>query len=212
MGEPEQNETIDEFDYASGAFNPFELGSTSTFIGEVDPVEPEVPTFSRSWRLFWDNGYRLRGRASRTEFWFAVAQMALVTLAHMAIALVFYLGGDFSWLFLLALKLWFWTYFVYLAIAAIPALTLLVRRLRDANLTGWLALLGIAPFVWFAFFARKDYLAVMEEREMSDALWLARAQLELFAVGALALVAGLLPPSEGDNKYGLKPAPRERGF
>ncbi|MBQ9813874.1 MAG: DUF805 domain-containing protein [Thermoguttaceae bacterium] len=70
---------------------------------------------------------------------------------------------------------------LYLLTNFIPFLCLVVRRLHDANVSGWAALLLFIPFL-IPFLGR---------------FW-----------RTLLLIVGLLPPTKGPNKYG--PAPTKR--
>lgn len=93
------------------------------------------------------------GRASRAEYWWWALVNAIVTAALEVIAMVGMVGstdpntgystvtpGPLSIIGYILLVVW------GLGII-IPSLALAVRRLHDVNMSGWMILLGLVPFV-----------------------------------------------------------------
>lgn len=72
------------------------------------------------------------GRARRQEYW-------MYTLFNiLAMVVLFIVGAIIGSQFL---------YYIYLLGVILPSLGVLVRRLHDTGKSGWMALLGIIPFV-----------------------------------------------------------------
>lgn len=80
------------------------------------------------------------GRAGRKEFWYAV----LPTLAGIAVYVSILLGSMASLIFELLLL-------AAIGVVLLPLTALLVRRLHDMGLSGWYALLLLAPWVGSPF-------------------------------------------------------------
>lgn len=79
----------------------------------------------------------LAGRSSRREYWLFV----LLCLVASGAAVLFQ-GSKVSWLAL------FWVF------AVVPAFAVHIRRLHDRGLSGWLALIGVIPYVgWLVLLA-----------------------------------------------------------
>ncbi len=87
-------------------------------------------------KAFFSNYFNFAGRASRSEFWWAILFMFLVGLV---LSLVPFIN------------------FVWSVATFFPSISLAARRLHDTNRTGWLQLLAIffpvgtiALIVWYA--------------------------------------------------------------
>ncbi|MDQ0616768.1 DUF805 domain-containing protein [Arthrobacter globiformis] len=82
------------------------------------------------------------GRASRSEYWWWELVNTIVTiLFYLVLGLTDANGtGEASAGPLILLGLW-------LMATIVPEMALTVRRLHDANLSGWIALLGLIPLV-----------------------------------------------------------------
>ena len=100
--------------------------------------------FATAVRSFWSRFRDFKGRSRRSEYWFV--QLFLVA-TNLAVAFV-----D------LALMNWDVDRFianggggivglVWILVTIVPALALLVRRLHDTGKSGWLALVGLLPFI-----------------------------------------------------------------
>ncbi|MDQ1058399.1 uncharacterized membrane protein YhaH (DUF805 family) [Arthrobacter globiformis] len=85
------------------------------------------------------------GRASRSEYWWWVLVNSIVTiLFYLVLGLTSPNGtGEASPGLLIALIL----LSVWVLVTIVPGVALLVRRLHDANLSGWMALLGLIPLI-----------------------------------------------------------------
>lgn len=80
------------------------------------------------------------GRASRSEYWWMILVNGVVSNLFYVLAL---LAGvnDANVLSIVALGL----LGVWVLATLVPGVALVVRRLHDANLSGWMALLGLIP-------------------------------------------------------------------
>lgn len=103
---------------------------------------------------FFRKYFQFSGRASRSEYWWVQLAIAILTIVLFAIYVLFYAligsnGEPPSW----ALSLFFLYICVVPLIAValmIPNISLTVRRLHDANYSGWLYLICLIPFGSFA--------------------------------------------------------------
>lgn len=113
-------------------------------VGATDPGDLTLPlygaTFGQAVSRFYGSYARFSGRASRSEFWWAM--LALTVVAFLCGAFVGAAGED-SPLELIAMVIMV----LFLLGCAIPGWALLVRRLHDANLSGWMSLLTVLPYV-----------------------------------------------------------------
>ncbi len=100
--------------------------------------------FGQSIASFFRNYVGFSGRAQRSEYWFTVLFLALVTIPLSIVDLALFedvvLDAGFGPLTLLLI----------LAIL-LPGLALTVRRFHDVGLSGWLVLLGFIPFLGSVF-------------------------------------------------------------
>jgi uncharacterized membrane protein YhaH (DUF805 family) len=117
-------------------------------VGATDPRDLTLPlygaTFGQAVSRFFRSYARFSGRASRSEYWWvqlAVTVVALLCLTFVAIA------GDASTLGRMSLL----PVVVFVLVCVIPTWALLVRRLHDADLSGWMSLLYLLPYVGFLF-------------------------------------------------------------
>ena len=89
-------------------------------------------TFSEAVRSGFDHYVKFDGRASRSEFWWWVLFVFLVSIVANIIDAV--IGVMlFSWLVSLALLL--------------PGLSMAIRRLHDTNRSGWWILIALIPLI-----------------------------------------------------------------
>ncbi len=165
---------------ADDATNPFAVGAqTSNTSGVYDSTAPDVPTgpFS-AFKICFKKYNKLKGRASRTEYWYWLLFTFLTVAIPYGIGVALILidernhnGGE-------ALPI----IGVILAMAAVvwglvclcPGLHMMVRRMHDVNLSGWCFLFLMLPYVNLIF----------------------------------ALVLAFVPGTRGPNKFGPQPARR----
>ncbi len=93
-------------------------------------------SFGAAIASFWKNYANFKGRARRSEYWFATLFIGLVSLP---IALVSYDANSPTSFGPL--------YYVWALAVLLPGISLVVRRLHDTNKSGWFYLLGLIPFV-----------------------------------------------------------------
>lgn len=126
----------------------FDAQHPSQPLGATDPRDLTLPlygaTFGQAVARFFRSYARFSGRASRCEYWWV--QLALL-LALVACGVFVAAAGDndaFAGLVLVLAG-------VVVLGCAIPNWALLVRRLHDANLSGWMSLLTFFPYVGVVF-------------------------------------------------------------
>ncbi|MEV0670065.1 suppressor of fused domain protein [Mycobacterium sp. NPDC050441] len=111
-------------------------------LGATDPRDLTLPlygaTFGQAVSRFLRCYARFSGRASRSEYWWGVLAY---TLALLLCGVFVAAAGDNGTLGALALVV----AGVVVLGSAIPGWALLVRRLHDANLSGWMSLLTLLP-------------------------------------------------------------------
>lgn len=127
---------------------------------------------------FFKKAFQFRGRATRREYWIPSLIMAAVG------ALVGAKGKEDNPLDE-----------AFTAIVMIPSLSVTARRYQDAGITGWYQLPQMLSFlllpIVFMKFTKK---------------WMKITAITVMAaVNIIGLVFSLMP-SEGDNRYGKKPA------
>ncbi|WP_078314995.1 DUF805 domain-containing protein [Mycobacterium sp. D16Q16] len=112
-------------------------------LGATDPRDLTLPlygaTFGQAVSRFFRSYARFSGRASRSEYWWVMLmQMVAAGLLVSGVAL----GIDS------ALPLACVTVLIgFVLVWAIGAWALTVRRLHDADFSGWMALLAVLPYV-----------------------------------------------------------------
>jgi uncharacterized membrane protein YhaH (DUF805 family) len=115
-------------------------------VGATDPRDLTLPlygaTFGQAVSRFFRSYARFSGRASRSEYWWA--QLAVTVVALLCVTFVA-VAGDASALGRMSLL----PVVVFVLVCAIPGWALLVRRLHDTDLSGWLSLLYLLPYVGF---------------------------------------------------------------
>jgi uncharacterized membrane protein YhaH (DUF805 family) len=99
--------------------------------------------FAEAISSFWNNYVTFKGRARRSEYWFAALFLFLASLAAtiLDVALFSDQFGEFleasGGLGVIGVL---WALAVFL-----PSLSLLIRRLHDTNRSGWWVLIGLVP-------------------------------------------------------------------
>lgn len=112
-------------------------------LGATDPRDLTLPlygaTFSQAIARFFRSYFRFSGRASRSEYWWV---MLMQTLAAGLLVSGVALGTDTT------LKQALVTVLIGLVLIwAAPGWALTVRRLHDADHSGWLVLLALVPYI-----------------------------------------------------------------
>ncbi len=92
-------------------------------------------SFGAAIASFWKNYANFKGRARRSEYWFATLFLVLVgtPIALLSLDINTMTYGPLYWIYSLAILL--------------PSLAISVRRLHDTNKSGWFILLGLIPVV-----------------------------------------------------------------
>ncbi|WP_081998600.1 DUF805 domain-containing protein [Sinomonas humi] len=97
--------------------------------------------FGEAFVRFWKKGLTFTGRASRSEYWLMWLLGTVASLVAYGIGYAAGSSGDRSGVGLVVIG----GLVVSLA-TLVPGLALAVRRLHDANFSGWWLLLGLVPF------------------------------------------------------------------
>ncbi|QCH23391.1 DUF805 domain-containing protein [Mycobacteroides salmoniphilum] len=115
--------------------------------GARDPRDLALPlygaTFGQAVNRFFRSYAKFSGRASQSEYWWSVLAYVLVLVALFALAIISanVADGDTAagvfGIVILLVALGF----------ALPTIAVSVRRLHDANMSGWLYLLNFIPLV-----------------------------------------------------------------
>jgi uncharacterized membrane protein YhaH (DUF805 family) len=115
-------------------------------VGATDPGDLTLPlygaTFGQAVSRFYGSYARFSGRASRSEFWWVMLALTVVAVLCGALVGAAEAAGALE-LELIAMVIMV----LFLLGCAIPGWALLVRRLHDANLSGWMSLLAVLPYV-----------------------------------------------------------------
>ena len=152
---------------AAGSENPYAIG-TQTQYAELgpDPDAPPIPGFVEAYARFWKMFGNIEGRASRREFWYVYIWNFIILLPFVA-AFIYVLvralaeGGVpfddaddyfehfdpsmFAPVQLAAGAVSLLVIGLYSLAQFVPWVCLLVRRIHDFNVTGWLAILCFVP-------------------------------------------------------------------
>jgi uncharacterized membrane protein YhaH (DUF805 family) len=145
------------------------------------------------------NALDFKGRASRSEFWWFAAFVALceVPLRIAVLAMTSWSAEHPAWLFahpafdtLTAIVRVF--YLLLLLALAVPHLAITVRRLHDVDQSGWLVIALLVMYTGRPF---------VQQIYILGGLWL----VILACAAILQLVMLVSRGSEGDNSYGPPP-------
>ncbi|WP_272865475.1 DUF805 domain-containing protein [Mycobacteroides abscessus] len=96
-------------------------------------------TFGQAITRFFRSYARFSGRASRSEYWWVMLLQTLVA-GFLLSGVAFDADAEFKHISLMAL-------IGFVLVWAIPAWALTVRRLHDADFSGWMALLALVPYI-----------------------------------------------------------------
>lgn len=100
--------------------------------------------------VYWKRYFDFHGRASRSEYWYAVLGAIILMILFLIIsgiamgALLTLSGNEGT---LLGIALMYLLLLVPMLYGIIPGISLMVRRLHDIGLSGWFYLLGFIPYV-----------------------------------------------------------------
>jgi uncharacterized membrane protein YhaH (DUF805 family) len=125
---------------ASGAGQPRHFGR----LAEAGPVGP-TGLWSYFWRFLRENHVNFAGRARRKEFWGCYLYWTIALIVTFGLALIIDTAlGTFSGNLNIS-ALGHILPVVFMLVTIIPSFALIVRRLHDVGLTGWLAPLCYVP-------------------------------------------------------------------
>ena len=95
--------------------------------------------FGEAIASYWKNYVNFKGRARRSEYWYAVLFLAIAVIGLTIIDSALFTD------IVIEVGLGPLTSIFYLAII-LPGIALVVRRLHDISKSGWWYLLGLVPF------------------------------------------------------------------
>jgi uncharacterized membrane protein YhaH (DUF805 family) len=107
-------------------------------------------TIGEAAKRFFKKYATFTGRASRSEYWWwALISTGASILLDILTSSVNPTGATFDWLGYLDPRaiIVIVLFITWAVVFFIPSLALTVRRLHDANLSGWTILIGLVPFV-----------------------------------------------------------------
>lgn len=215
---------------ADAGGNPYAIGSqVQPNVFDRDDAAPEIPGFSRALRIcFLEKYFSPFGRASRSEYWYCVAGVLIVTFValHLFAFICDNFVEDSSRLVSLgALFGILFGIFIFL-----PLLGVTIRRQHDVGLPGWFFVLIFCITIGLvlhicrlddtsAFFVVLAPFGVLSVYAVACILlflaFLANEPLSL-ALSCLFLLVNIAvfcwPGMKGPNRYGPAPKKREKTF
>lgn len=108
------------------------------------PPPDEIKTVSREKKsnpiaLMWKHTFDYKGKSDKSEFWIPFCFNAVLSLLLIILAVIKWRSGNFLCDFITVPFIWVIT--GYLAVSAVPFISLTVRRLHDTGKSGWWYLL-----------------------------------------------------------------------
>lgn len=168
----------------------------------------EQITFSKCFGLFWKNTFNFKGCASRTEYWYSILWVFLITLPVTIMgtfSFLFYISGVFE---VSAFFIWLALTIVAIVLALVlflPMFSLLIRRFHDCGKSMLLPLVYlIMSIICFnlpdlhRLFIRHTGITIIDL--VSNLLGLAFIPLT-WMLGIYLLIVTMLPGSVQGNKY-----------
>ncbi|MEG1788048.1 MAG: DUF805 domain-containing protein [Kiritimatiellia bacterium] len=132
-------------------------------MNETERDEEQMESFSRNQRcvtlleacvLMWTRR-TLKGRASRSEFWWVQVALGIVALVMESIVVLLVVNGMSTVGIVFMIGVW-----LLFVVISIPAYALFVRRLHDTGKSGWWWCIGFLPLigelVLFVFMCQKS--------------------------------------------------------
>ncbi|ULG73702.1 DUF805 domain-containing protein [Macrococcus brunensis] len=175
-------------------------------------------TWIEAYKRFWQNAFKMKGRARRKEFW--IPQL-LNTVISRVIELIFTMGGATTKFSIRMDEEAIIDYgsLIWLIVILIPSFTVTARRLQDININGWWAVLPI--FGWYIALGSMiailiipgvvDYLSQPER--LTAALTTSTIIGVMLAVMSIVFfVFNVMDGNPRPNKYGEDPKKKERYF
>lgn len=163
------------------------------------------------------NIFNIKGRESRSSFWFYVLVLMLISAVLQLVwaVLIGAVGGDMD---LSAFLRWqIWLFFGTNLLFILLLLAAFVRRLHDISLSGWVALIPMGLYGYVLYGSLELLSQARAEGATDSPAQLAQfmngfAESEwLYIASAIAtfaiIIFGVLAPYRGTNAYG--PAPTE---
>ncbi|WP_328592968.1 DUF805 domain-containing protein [Mycobacteroides abscessus] len=113
-------------------------------LGATDPGDRTLPLYGARWgqaiSRFFRSYARFCGRASRSEYWWVMLTQTMVAGLLVSGVILFGIDSALGYVCIVVLA-------GFVLVWAIPAWALTVRRLHDADFSGWMALLTFVPYI-----------------------------------------------------------------
>lgn len=113
--------------------------NTDKFENNDKTDELMAPDFPQAVKTCFKKYFDLKGRASRSEYWYFVLFIFLGYLAGFLLGMV--------------AEVLFWLLGIFILVIIIPAITVTARRLHDINKSGWFQALPLPPAIVETVFA-----------------------------------------------------------
>ena len=143
-------------------------------------------------KLFFKNYFNFKGRASRSEYWWAYLALVIVSVVIM-IAEGLAMGIDYAGSGVASNLFTFATLIGWLSLNA--------RRLQDRGHTGWWQLAFFVPLIPMIYFG----ILFLFTEDQAHAISLFLVFLLWIVVFITFIVMLCLPPKEDENKWGRNP-------
>ncbi|TDM14414.1 DUF805 domain-containing protein [Macrococcus bovicus] len=173
-------------------------------------------TWIEAYKRFWQNAFKMRGRARRKEYW--IPQLVNTVIGQI-IELFFTMSGGAK-RFAVAMDgeaIINYGNLIWLLLILIPTFTVTARRLQDINISGWWAILPI--FGWYIALGTMIAILMIPgvEEYLSDPDRLTTALttstiagITLVIMSIVFFVFSVLDSNPRPNKYGDDPKKDER--
>ncbi|PAF53847.1 hypothetical protein BKH42_03705 [Helicobacter sp. 13S00482-2] len=102
-----------------------------------------------AYKRFFRNYVNFEGRANRAEYWWVVLCNVIIYLVCIFLGLMIagFQGDEITANLVFSMGIGIILMWIYGLATIIPSISLTVRRLHDINLSGWLCLLGLIPYI-----------------------------------------------------------------
>ncbi|ULG73701.1 DUF805 domain-containing protein [Macrococcus brunensis] len=179
-------------------------------------------TWMEAYKRFWQNAFKMRGRARRKEYWVPQLFNGLIAIALSIIFSFVDSAMGFSTDFMANDQMTNVSFTkpsdivngIWSLIILILGFTVLARRLQDININGWWALLPNVGGIVFGIglIITLVFLFAMGGAESTPLIILIICGLILIIMAIVFFVFTVMDGKPGPNKYGEDPKKNERYF
>ncbi|ULG71403.1 DUF805 domain-containing protein [Macrococcus brunensis] len=178
-------------------------------------------TWMEAYKRFWQNAFKMRGRARRKEYWVPQLFNGLIVFALSLIFSFVDSAMGFSTDMMANDQMTNVSFAkpsdiangIWTLIILIPSFTLLARRLQDININGWWALVPNLGGIVFAIgMVATILIFAMGGAESAPLIILIIGGFIVFITAIVFFVFTVLDSKPGPNKYGEDPKKNERYY